>query len=432
VPLRKLALYAIAPALIALIVGLVSANQTLWQPAAVAAAVLLALGLGSHATLKSFQYTAWIIAAVVAAMIYPTQLLHWGDFDLRNKWIMLIAVQLVMFGMGTQMSLKDFAGVAKMPYGVIIAVASQFTVMPLVGWGLTKIFHLPDEIAAGVILIGACSSGLASNVMCYIAKANLALSITATAVTTLIAPLMTPMWMNVLAGRLVEGMSFVTMMMEIIKIVIVPIVAALLGDYLLNTAPARRRLFYILAAINAALCVYLFSSASPLADPSASKAIRLTLEGIAFFAAAIVAGVLYYGLVKLVPGLPARMPLVSMAGIVYFTTVTTAAGRDNLLMVGGLLFLVAVLHNTFGYILGYTLAWLARLDKASRRTVAIEVGLQNGGMASGLAASMGKLATVGLAAAVFSPWMNISGSLLANYWRRRPVDDMLTEKFNKS
>jgi BASS family bile acid:Na+ symporter len=421
VPLRKLALFAVAPALIALIVGLVSSNPALWQPAAVAAAILLALGLGSHATLKSYQYTAWIIAAVVAAMIYPAQLLHWGDFDLRNKWLVLIVIQLVMFGMGTQMSLRDFAGVAKMPWGVIVAVASQFIVMPLVGFALTKIFTLPDEIAAGVILIGACSSGLASNVMCYIAKANLALSITATAVTTLVAPFMTPLWMSVLAGQLVP-VDFTKMMMEIVKMVIVPIGAALLGDWLAHAAPARRRIVFIAAAFSAALAVYLFSNASPLADPALSKPLHITLDSLRFLAAAIVAGVIYYLLVRIAPTLPRRMPLLSMAGIVYFTTVTTAAGRDNLLLVGGLLFLVAILHNTFGYILGYTLAWLARLDKASCRTVAIEVGLQNGGMASGLAASMGKLATVGLAAAVFSPWMNISGSLLANYWRRRPTE----------
>ncbi len=417
--LRKLALYAVLPALVLLVIGLVFKNPILWQPAAVAAAVLFALGLGAHASLKSFQYTAWIIAAVVAAMIYPAQLLHWGDFDLRNKWVVLIAVQLVMFGMGTQMSLKDFVGVAKMPYGVLIAVFSQFTVMPIVGWSLTQVFTLPDEIAAGVILIGACSSGLASNVMCYIAKANLALSITATAVTTLIAPLMTPLWMSLLAGRLIEGMSFVSMMMEIVKIVIVPIGAALLGDYLKESAAARRRMLFILPA---AIALFALCLAPAVRTHTWVAANPILLECVTFFSLAIIAGTFYYLLVKIYPSLPKYMPLLSMAGIVYFTTVTTAAGRDNLLMVGGLLFLVAALHNLFGYLLGYTLAWIARLDKASRRTVAIEVGLQNGGMASGLAASMGKLATVGLAAAVFSPWMNITGSLLANYWRRRPVD----------
>ena len=115
--------------------------------------------------------------------------------------------------------------------------------------------------------------------------------------------------------------------------------------------------------------------------------------------------------------------MASMAGIVYFTTVTTAAGRDNLLQVGALLFLASALHNAAGYSFGYWLSRGAGLDKNSARSVAFEVGLQNGGMASGLAGAMGKLATVGLAAAIFSPWMNISGSILANYWKRRPPSD---------
>ncbi len=111
-----------------------------------------------------------------------------------------------------------------------------------------------------------------------------------------------------------------------------------------------------------------------------------------------------------------------MVGIIYFTTVTTAAGRDNLIKVGGWLFLAAVLHNAAGYFFGYWLSRLFGMDKNASRTIAFEVGLQNGGMASGIAGSMGKLGTVGLAPAVFSPWMNISGSLLANFWRRKPIN----------
>ena len=113
-----------------------------------------------------------------------------------------------------------------------------------------------------------------------------------------------------------------------------------------------------------------------------------------------------------------------MFGIVYFTTVTTAAGHDNLLKVGLLLFASSVLHNGAGYFFGYWLSRLFRLDKNSARTIAFEVGLQNGSMASGLAAGMGKLGTVGLPAAVFSPWMNISGSILANFWRKHPVPEI--------
>jgi BASS family bile acid:Na+ symporter len=386
-----------------------------WQPLAVIAAVALPFALRANPKLRGYQYTAWIVAAVVAAMIYPAAFLRWGDFDLRNKWVILVVVQLVMFGMGTQMSLKDFAGVLKMPWGVVIAVAGQFTIMPLVGWGLTKIIPLPPEIAAGVILIGACSSGLASNVMCYIAGANLALSITATSMTTLLAPLMTPLWMKLLAGTLVE-VKFGNMAVEIVKIVIVPIGASLLHDYLKHASPGGRRtvqMFVVLAAIGLLALV--------VGGFWAQRSIGVELFG--FLLGAVLFGYAYHGLTRVAPAVDRAMPFLSMAGIVYFTTVTTAAGRDNLLLVGGLLFLAAALHNAGGYLLGYWLARLAGLDRASCRTVAIEVGLQNGGMASGVAGAMGKLGTVGLAAAIFSPWMNITGSILANYWRKRPVDD---------
>ena len=418
--LRKLCLGLSVLGLAGTVAGLLAGAPALWSPCAVLAAVGLAIGLGAVPSLKGYQYTAWILAAVVAAMIYPAAFLKWGDFDLRNKWVVLAVVQLVMFGMGTQMSLKDFVGVMKMPWGVIVAVGCQFLVMPLSGWALTKLFPLPDEIAAGVILIGCCSSGLASNVMCYIAKANLALSITATAVTTLIAPLMTPLWMKVLAGALVE-VKFLGMMTEIIKIVIVPIAAALIHDHLKGATPGRRRAWTV-AQVSCALGIGLVIAVQDAAGLPAGSGAGLALELAGFALGAVVFGVLYHQATRVLPKLDGLMPLASMAGIVYFTTITTAAGRNNLLLVGGLLFLVAALHNGAGYFFGYWLARLAGLDRASCRTVAIEVGLQNGGMASGLAGAMGKLATVGLAAAVFSPWMNISGSILANLWRRRPVD----------
>lgn len=422
-PFRRLCLAFAAVAVLTLGAGLLAGRPGLWQPAAVAAAVGLAIGLGASPSLKTYQYTAWILAAVVAAMIYPGAFLRWGDFDLRNKWVVLVAVQLVMFGMGTQMSLKDFVGVVRMPWGVVVAVGCQFLIMPLTGWTLTRIFPLPDEIAAGVILIGCCSSGLASNVMCYIAKANLALSITATSITTLIAPIMTPLWMKLLAGQLVT-VSFLGMMAEIIKIVIVPIAAAMIHDHLKTTPSATMRRWLGAGAVCGVAAILLLARRDADGVAALTPGAASALEIAGFILGAVAFGVAYHRLTKALPRLDGAMPLLSMAGIVYFTTVTTAAGRDNLLMVGGLLFVIAALHNGAGYFFGYWLARLARLDPASCRTVAIEVGLQNGGMASGIAGAMGKLATLGLAAAVFSPWMNITGSILANHWKRRPVDGL--------
>jgi BASS family bile acid:Na+ symporter len=320
----------------------------------------------------------------------------------------------------------------KMPWAVAIGVAGQFTIMPLVGFGLTKVFYFEPEIAAGIILIGSCSAGLASNVMAYIAKANLALSITMTSVTTMLAPIMTPLWMKVLAGELVT-VEPMKMMMEVIKMVIVPIGAALLHDYLTFAKPSGRRIVYGTAAVGVVWLAFIafggwnwlegwFKGASEISSTNKTDLAMLVLPWIGvvgFLFSAVIAGVIYHHATKLMPALPKFMPIASMFGIVYFTTVTTAAGRDSLLHIGGMLFLAAMLHNTFGYVFGYGLARLARLDVASARTVAFEVGLQNGGMASGIAGALGKLGTMGLAAAIFSPWMNISGSILANYWRKR-------------
>ena len=420
--LRKFFLGLAVVALVALAAGLVLGRPALWQPSAIALAVGLAVGAGVSPTWRGYQFTFWIIATVTVGLIVGKSLLVWGDLDLRHRWIILVAVQCVMFGMGTQMSLKDFTGVLKMPWGVVVAVVSQFTVMPLVGWGLTKIFPMENEIAAGVILIGCCSSGLASNVMCYIAKANLALSITATSITTLLAPVMTPMWMKILAGELVE-IKFANMMIEITKIVIVPIGAALLHDYLKHASPAGCRRVHALAAVGFGWALFLVLGGWTWLGGQLAPTPLTLVELGGFLLGAATIGAAYHWLVGRWAQIDRVMPVLSILGIMYFTTVTTAAGRDNLLKVGGLLFVVAVLHNGFGYLLGYLLGRAGGLDKSSCRTVAIEVGLQNGGMASGLAGSMGKLATVGLGAAVFGSWMNVSGSILANYWKRRPTDD---------
>src|ERR1035437_5275020 len=228
----------------------------IWQPIAAVLTIALAISLRFSQRFCGYQFTAWIIAVVMAAMFYPVQFLHVGDFDMRNKWVMLIAIQMVMFGMGTQMSLRDFAGVAKAPRGVFVGILCHFSVMPLVGLALKKIFNFPPEIAAGVILIGSCSSGLASNVMAYMAKSNLALSVAVTAITTMIAPLMTPLWMKLLAGTMVE-VSFFKMMVEIIKIVLVPIGAALLHDYLKHASAQGRRIVLFTATVGAMWILFL-------------------------------------------------------------------------------------------------------------------------------------------------------------------------------
>ncbi|MBC2608077.1 bile acid:sodium symporter family protein [Pelagicoccus albus] len=385
-------------------------------------AVFFAFGIGAIPVLSGYQYTAWIVTAVVGGMVYPQTFLHVGEFDMRNKWLILVVVQSVMFGMGTQMSLRDFKGVARSPKGVLVGLLCQFTIMPTMGWLLTRVFDFPLEIAAGIILIGSCSSGLASNVMAYIARANLTLSVTVTAVATIAAPLMTPILMQFYASTMVE-VKFLSMMTSIVKIVLAPIGSAFLADYLMKASSSqvlRVRGFALLCALWLAFIA--FGGWDWLADTLGAPALA-SVGIIGFFAAAVVFGVVYHVIRLICPKVQDWMPYASMFGIVYFTTVTTAAGRDHLMNVGLLLLLAAVIHNTSGYVLGYWFSRALGLNKNSARAMALEVGLQNGGMASGLAGAMGKLGTVGLASAVFSPWMNISGSILANIWSRNPVDD---------
>ncbi|MFC2138366.1 bile acid:sodium symporter family protein, partial [Bacteroidota bacterium] len=380
--------------------------DSLISPMAVAASLLIAFGIGSIPILKSYQYTAWIIVAIVCGLIYPSAFLKWGDFDLRNKWVILIVIQVVMFGMGTQMSLKDFTGIKTMGKGVLVGILCQFSIMPVTGYLLTRVFNFEPEIAAGIILIGSCSSGLASNVMVYLARANLTLSVTLTAVATLLAPIMTPFLMMILAGTYIE-IKFLDMCIHIIKIVIVPIGAALLYDAYLHSSVMLRKRLNIIFFVSLAWLVSNVLWVWELMNSHFSIELMRLMELVNFLCGAVVAGKLFYHTTTFIPKIHGLMPKLSMFGIVYFTVVTTAASRENILTIGILMLLVSMMHNTLGYTFGYWISRALGLDKDSCRTVALEVGLQNGGMATGLAGVMGKLATIGLASAIFSPWMNI-------------------------
>ena len=415
--MRKYFLWAAPVFFIVAGLGWLQQMDIIWKMGLILGFSSIAIGVGHLKALSGYQYTFWIITAVCAGLLYPEFFLHVGSFDMRNKWLILIIIQMVMFGMGTQMSIEDFTGIRKSGKGVLIGLLGHFTIMPLMGFLIAKTFGFEPEIAAGIILIGSCSSGLASNVMTYIAKGNLVLSVTVTAMSTLAAPIMTPFLMKIFAGTLVE-VHFFNMMMEIIKIVLVPLAAAMVHDVLKTYGTVAKRRIYVLTILSTLWLgvVVFFGNSFEFAEDSTAVHI---LEIVNFLCGAFIVGSLYHLLYKVYPKIDAIMPYFSMFGIIYFTLVTTAAGRDNLIQIGFLLFLASILHNGAGYFFGYWLSRASGLDKKSCQTIAFEVGLQNGGMASGLAGSMGKLATLGLASAVFSPWMNVSGSLLANYWRKK-------------
>ncbi|MDP3468088.1 MAG: bile acid:sodium symporter family protein [Daejeonella sp.] len=313
----------------------------------------MALGFRGFEALKGLSYTTLIFAAVVMALYYPVYFITVGDFKLTGLITPLI--QIIMFGMGTSMSAKDFVAVFKTPKGVFVGIIAQFLIMPGMGYFLATMSNFPPEIAAGIVLIGCSPSGLASNVMAYLAKANLALSLTITSIATLLAPIFTPLLMKLLAGQFIE-IDMMGMMWDIAKMIIIPIGAGLLFNKL-------------------------FAGKAKWLDDA--------------------------------------LPIVSMTGIALIIVVITAAGRDSLLDIGALLILIVLIHNIFGYTLGFWFARLFKMPERDARTVALEVGMQNGGLASGIANSLGKIATMGLAPAVFGPLMNITGSMLASYWHRR-------------
>lgn len=318
----------------------------------------LAIGFRGNKVLRGLSFTVVILAVVSLSMYYPQYFKTVGEFQLSALIVPLL--QIIMFGMGTELSVKHFVQVLRMPKGIIVGIVCHYTIMPLVGFAVASLFHFPGEIAAGIILVGCCPSGLASNVMSYLARANLALSVSVTTVSTLLAPFLTPLLMRVLGGSFVE-VHFLDMMWDITKIVIIPIVAGLLFHYLL-----RGRFGWL------------------------DKA----------------------------------MPILSMVGIALILMVMTAAGRDNLLKIGGLLVVATFIHNITGFFLGYWSGRLLKFHERDCRTIALEVGMQNAGLASGLALTMGKLATAGLAPAIFGPMMNVTGSFLSSWWHNRlPKDD---------
>jgi bile acid:Na+ symporter, BASS family len=403
------------------VVGMaITGNVAEVGPMAVTVFIALAIGMRGTA-LKGLSFTVWIFASVTMAMFYPRYFTELGGFKLSRLFVPLM--QIIMFGMGTAMSIKDFVGVAKMPKGVIVGMLCQFTIMPFVGFSLAWVFGFPAEIAAGVVLIGSSPCGLASNVMNYIAGNNLALAVTLTAFATIAAPIMTPLMMKLLAGTMVE-IVFIDMMIDIIYMVIIPIGAGLMFNHYSHNALKMADTWIHIAIVFGLLVL---SVAIKMAVPGNESWVKIAGMFQTMSITFVIIGVIGYMIFTLAKGntrfLDKTMPIVSMAGIAYIITIITAAGRDNLIVIGPLLVVAAMLHNTLGYVFGYMGSRLFGMNKLDSRTIAIEVGLQNGGLASGLALQMGKVATVGLAPAVFGPWMNISGSALANFWRMKPVND---------
>lgn len=262
---------------------------------------------------------------------------------------------IIMFGMGLTLTVPDFALVVTRPLPVLLGVLAQFAVMPLIGWLVAVTLDLPPELAAGVILVGCAPGGTASNVVTYLAKGDTALSVAMTSVSTLLAPLLTPLLTLWLAGTYMP-VDGAGMALSIVRIVLVPVALGLVARLLVPRLVVR--------------------------------------------------------------ALPV-LPWISVVAIALVVVAVVAGSADRVAEAGLLVLLAVVLHNVLGYLVGYGFAALTQQPERVRRTVAVEVGMQNSGLAAGLAAQyLSPLAA--LPGAVFSVWHNISGALLAAVLRRRP------------
>ena len=264
-----------------------------------------------------------------------------------------IALGIIMFGMGLTLTPPDFALVARRPLPVLVGVVAQFVIMPTLAWILAKVFGLDPALAAGVILVGCAPGGTSSNVISYLAKGDVALSVTMTSISTLLAPLMTPLLTSWLAGQYMP-VDAGAMTMSIVKMVLVPVVGGLVVRILFARAVERV--------------------------------------------------------------LPA-MPWVSVLGICYVVLAVVSKSAEKILSAGLLILLVVACHNVLGYLLGYGAGRMLGRDARVCRTISIEVGMQNSGLAATLAVAYFSPAAA-LPGAVFSTWHNLSGAVLAAIYRR--------------
>ncbi|MDG9729311.1 bile acid:sodium symporter family protein [Ignatzschineria sp. RMDPL8A] len=301
-------------------------------------------------------FALWVLLFAALAFLSPS------SFTLIGQYIPWL-LGIVMLGMGMTLTLGDFREIIRHPLAVIIGVVSQFVIMPLIAYALAKLFALPPAIAVGVILVGACPGGTASNVMTYLARGNTALSVACTSVSTLLAPILTPVVFYLLASEWLE-VSMSAMFISVIKMVLFPIAIGVM----------LRMIF----------------------KSSIAKATEV-------------------------------LPLVSVFSIVLIVAAVVSGSKQSIIESGLLIFGVVVLHNGLGYLLGFGVARLFKLNFADSKAVSIEVGMQNSGLGAALAKTHFALDPVtAVPSAIFSFWHNISGPILATFWASRSDNPVKT------
>ena len=297
------------------------------------------------------KYMAWIVLVIAALALFLPGTCLW----IQTKWINYL-LMIVMFGMGLTMKLSDFAVVFKRPRDVIIGCLAQFIIMPLLAFGLGKIFGLHQDLLVGVVLVGTCPGGTSSNVITYLSKGDTALSVGMTSINTLLAPFLTPL-LTYLYLRTSVNVDVRSMFVSIIQVVIVPIGLGLLINKLFGNYTRR------------------------ISD---------------------------------------ALPLVSVTAICLIVAAVVSHNSEKILSTGLVIFAVVILHNLLGYLCGYLIGILFKMDLSRKKAVAIEIGMQNSGLATSLAGTaFPDLAMATVPGAIFSVWHNISGAVLAALFLRQ-------------
>ena len=364
---------------------------------------------------KGLAFTLQIFAFVSFTLYFPEIFTDWG-FD-TNKLI-VPSIQVIMFGMGTKLNLRDFVKEFSKPLPVIAGTIMVFVLMPLVAIFIINVWNFPPEVAAGIILVGACPGGVASNVMTYLAKGNLALSVTITTFATLLAPIVTPLLMMVFAGQLIE-VDAVSMMFSIVNMILIPIFAGIVANKLLYGKldwVKKDANMYLLAAITFAVGLALIFIPFPAVVSSLQTGLILVAWAVTIVSITVV-------VIRRTNGpedwMDIVLPKLSLSAIMIYIVIVAAHNKATLLTIGPALFVATIAHNTIGLLLGYGVSKAMRFSDADVRAITLEVGLKNSGLAVGLAYDVLKSTAAALAPLIFGTWMNIAASTIASFWNQR-------------
>lgn len=296
------------------------------------------------------KYMAFIVLAIAALALFVPGSCLW----IQTSWVNYL-LMVVMFGMGLTLKIEDFKLVFTRPKDIIIGCIAQFTVMPLLAWLLGTLFHLDPALMAGVVLVGTCPGGTSSNVITYLSKGDVALSVGMTSVNTLLAPFLTPAITYFLL-RTTVTVDPLSMFMSIIKVVIVPIALGFIINKLFG---------------------------------------------------------------KFTEKLVTVLPSVSVIAICLIVAAVVSHNAEKIMTTGAIVFVVVILHNLLGYACGFGIGRALHMDASKTKAVSVEIGMQNSGLATSLAGTaFPDLAMATVPGAIFSVWHNISGAILANIYNR--------------